>query len=496
MRQLKTAADDMLCGHPDGIEFSVRSTGVRVNGSPIHYEPAVIEAFTEVLRVRGIRIMVVRRGIGESELALLADLLSQDVRSLRAEGGTYAKLEEELHPHFDLYAAATRFGQQGEAQVARPTPAQCAAADEAAQQHYAEVLGEQDAAFAGEVEAAPELAEEIRLVYTTFDQKALGPQSLDEAKRATDALIRESRTHDVHRTAAMALTDLAGRSSDELEYRVRRDLLCKIVKDRRLNVAALRLAQLYLAGDVPDWPCESSMALLLELGAVAGDVELLDGAMGKCAMDKAEARRIADVLAMRSDAFALLTVLLRANLPQSIRVPIEDVIVARVKRDQREFRQWAVDNPQRFLNRSCFAFLLDRVDFVLGPIVKDLLHAEESRDRDRAIEMLVENGSEKALRLLAMGMQYKGGQRDTRLIEAFGRFQHPLAVAMLREIVHRCNTSGAGDEEVTTALTALAKAGTEDALGFLEEVTTRKVGFLPLYRRAIRVRAQEAILVA
>jgi hypothetical protein len=67
---------------------------------------------------------------------------------------------------------------------------------------------------------------------------------------------------------------------------------------------------------------------------------------------------------------------------------------------------------------------------------------------------------------------------------------------MLREIVHRCNTAGVADEEVTSAVTALAKSGSEDALGFLEEITSKRVGFLPLYRRSIRVRAQEAILVA
>jgi len=505
MRQLKQAADEMLRGKHEGVEFSVRTTGVRVNGNPIHHEPAVIEAFTEILRVRGIRVMIIRQGIAESELNLLADVLSQDAKALRSNGGTSAKLAEELHPHFNLHAAATTFGRGDEPAGSEMTPAVTAEVEEAAQQHFAAVLGEQDAEFADadstpdpdqQPESTPEPTEEIRLEYTAVDAQQLGADSIELVAQAQKTLLGQASRHDVDRTAAMALTDLVGRSGDELEYRVRRDLLCNVVKERRLEVGALRLAQLHLASDVPDWPYESSAGLLLELGAIAADVELLDGAMGKSNMDKTEARRIAELLAMRPDAFALLTVLLRASLPENIRVPIEDVLVARVKRDRREFRQWAVDNPQRFLNRSCFKFLLDRVDFALGPVVKDLLHSEGDKDRDRVIEMLVENGSEKALRLLAMGMQYTDEQRDTRLIMAFGRFKHPLAVAMLREIVHRCNTANVADEELSSAVTALAKTGTEEALQFLEEITSKRVGFLPLYRRPIRVRAQEAILVA
>jgi len=499
MRQLKDVADELLRGKPDGVEFAVRTTGVRVDGSTIHQEPAVIEAFAEVLRVRGIRVMVLREGITEEELNLLADVLSHDARELRSKGGTEAKLSEELHPHFDLFAAAKTFGSGGAAAVEdADVPARAAEADEAAQQKFEEVLGDQAVALEEALPpAAPEEVEqEIRLVYTAVDSDTLSAQSVALAAKAQEKLIRDTRSHDVQRTAAMALTDMVGRATDELEYRIRRDLLCNVVKERRLDVTALRIAQLHLAGELPDWPYESPAALLLELGAIAGDVQLLEGAMGQCDMPRSDARRIAEQLAMRPDAFALLTVLLRAPLPDNIRVPIEDVLVARVKRDQREFRQWATDHPQRFLNRVCFAFLLEHVDYVLGPIVKDLLQAEGDKDRGRVIDMLVENGSEKALRLLVMGMQYAGGKRDDRLILAFGRFKHPLAVSVLREIIHRCNTVHYCREEVSSAVTALAKAGTEDALGFLEEITSKRVGFLPLYRRTIRNVAQEAILVA
>jgi len=345
-------------------------------------------------------------------------------------------------------------------------------------------------------EAPAEVSEEIRLVYTAVDKDEFGARSPHLLAMAQETLVREARKHDVHRVAAMVLTDMVGKSIDELEYRVRRDLLCNVVKERRLDVTALRIAQLHLAGDLPDWPFESPAALLLELGAIANDLELLEGAMGRCDMPKSDARRVAEQLAARTDAFDLLTVLLRAPLPDNIRYPIEDVLVSRVKRDQREFRQWALDNLQRFLHRTSFRFLLQQVDFALGTIVKELLQADGGKDRERVIEMLVENGSEKALRLLVMGMPYAGEVRDVCLIQAFGRFKHPLAVAVLREIVHRCNTVRCSDEEVESAVQALAKAGTEDAVEFLDEITNKRVGLMPLYRRTIRNLAQEAILIA
>jgi len=504
MRQLNMVADDLLYGKPDGVEFTVRSTGLRVDGNTVHQEPAVVEAFTEVLRVRGIRIMVLRSGLSAEELNLLADLLSQDARDLRAKGGTDAKLSEELHPHFDLLAAATTFGEGGPPEEDRP--GLIAATGEAAQQHFEQVLGDQSVQIpeglvpdAGEApaELPPEPApQEVRLVYTAVDNDEFGARSPHLLAMAQETLVREARKHDVHRVAAMVLTDMVGKSIDELEYRMRRDLLCNVVKERRLDVTALRIAQLHLAGDLPDWPFESPAALLLELGAIANDLELLEGAMGRCDMPKSDARSVAEQLATRADAFDLLTVLLRAPLPDNIRVPIEDVLVSRIKRDQREFRQWALENLQRFLHRTSFKFLLHEVDFALGPIVKELLQEDGGKDRERVIEMLVENGSEKALRLLVMGMRYAGEVRDSYLIQAFGRFKHPLAVAVLREIVHRCNTVRCSGEEVACAVEALAKAGTDDAFEFLDEIANKRAGFLPLYRRTIRNLAQEAILVA
>jgi len=508
MRQLKAVATEMLFGHKDGLDFTVRASGLRVDGQPVHQEPALVEAFCEILRVRGIRIMILRPDITEEELYLLADLLSRDARELRSIGGADSVLSEELHPHFNLLASRTVFGGVGDDDE-RGIPV---SSDAVEARNFEELLGEQGDGMPDPIEipigeldtgfdpaqdaTEPEVPSEVRLVYSAVEDGEFGARSPHLLAVAEETLARQARKHDADRVAALIICDLVGRAQDPLEYRARRDLLCDIVRERRMDVTALRIAQLHMAGDHPDWPQERPAALVLELGAIAGDVELLESALGRHEMPKAEARAIMEMLALRSDAFDLLTVLLRAQLPDSVRVPIEDAFIKAVTRDKTAFRSWALDRPESFFEKSCFGFLLKHVDYVLGPIVKEVLSRDGGDDRDQVIDMLVEDGTEKALRLLVMGVRYAGDARDPRLIRAFGKFQHPLAVAILREIVHRANTLPCPGEEASSAVKALAQAGTDDALDFLDEVANKRVALLPLYRRSIRHMAQEAIFVA
>ena len=508
MRQLMTVANSMLVGHTGGLDFAVRAGGLRVAGKPVHQEPALVEAFCEILRVRGVRIMILRPGITEEELYLLADLLSRDARELRAIGGADSVLSEELHSHFNLLAAQTLFGGVGDDDE-HGVPVSSADIEA---RNFEELLGEHgeslgepgaDLDAAGAVEAgsdaeldlAPE-TQEVRLVYSAVEDGKFGARSPHLLAVAEETLTRQAAKHDSNRAAALAICDMVGRSQDPREYRARRELLCDIVREQRLDITALRIAQIHLAGYATSWPQESPAALVLELGAIAGDTELLESALGRCDMEKTAARGVVEQLALRENSFDMLTALLRAQLPANIRVPIEDAFTSCVKRDKANFRNWALDHPKKFLQVECFGFLLRHVDFVLGPIVKEVLSQPGGEERDQLIDMLIEDGSEKALRMLVMGVRYAGDERDPRLIRAFGKFRHPLAVAILREIVHRANTSSCGGSEASSAVTALAQAGTDEAMNFLEEITRKRVWFLPLYRRSIRQLAMEAILVA
>jgi len=485
LTELKAIADELLAARAKDLDIVVHSNGLRVDGRPVHHEPAVTEAFTEVLRSRGVRALVLRPGIAKRELFVLANVLGKAARDIVTDGGLDASLAGEDHPNFSLLAAVTAFGdgfEDGCADEEVP-PA------EAATRQFEELLGEPG-------ELPPDPTDEHRLVYTACDKEELGTRSSNLLAVAEETLRAEAGRHDAERTAAMVLCDMVGRANDELEYRRRRDLLCEVVRDKRVDPRAMRIAQLHLAGDIEDWPQESPSALLLELAALGVDSQILETAFVRSTMTKAEARRVAEDLAGRPDAFDHFSVLVKAPLPDNIKFPVEDVFVDIVRHRKMAFKQWALANPQRFLCKASFKLLIRKVDFVLGPIVKEYLAVGGSKDRDRLIELLVSEGTEKALRLLVMGVRYAGEVRDPRIILAFGKFKHALAVGVLREVIHRCNSERFDAEEASSAIRALAESGVDDAIDFLEQITRERRFLMPVYRRSLRDMAHDALEVA
>lgn len=486
LQELHSIANDLLYARKTDLDFVVQLTGLKVEGRPVHHEPAVVEAFTEVLRARGVRALVLRTGIRKSELFLLADLLGRKARDLIQDGGFDAALAEQDHPHFNVLTAVTAFGDgDEEGSVDEEVPAQ-----EAAQRQFEELLGE-----AGELPPDP-TEDEVTLAYTACDKEELGAKSSHLLAVAEETLRAEAERHDLEGSAALIICDMVGRAQGAMEYRQRRETLCNVVRERRLDARAMRIAQLRILNDVENWPEEEPSALVLELGALAADAQLIESAMSRGKLTRSQARTIAEQLAGRPDGLDLLTSVLRASLPEQVRIAIEDVLVEQVRQDKNGFRAWALENPKNFLQKSCFRLLIDKVDFVLGPIVKEYLSLSGSKERERLIELLTEMATEKALRLLVMGLRYSGEVRDPRIILALGRFKHPLAVSVLREVVHRCNTERFDAEEAASAIRALAASGIDDALDFLEEVSTARKFLLPTYRRTLRELAQDALEVA
>jgi len=484
--ELKAIADEMLGGRADDMDIVVHSSGLRVDGRPVHHEPAVTETFTEVMRARGIRAIVLRSGIRESELALLADLLGRPVRDIVSDGGVDALLAGRDHPHFNLLTAVTAFGAGPEEEECSVT---ATAPDDATTRQVDELLGEA-------VDLPPDPSEQHRLVYTACDKDELGTRSSNLLAVAEETLRAEAARHDAERTAAMALCDMVGRAADESEYRHRRDLLCTVVHEKRLDPRSMRIAQLHLAGDLPHWPHEAPEALLLVLGALAGDIQLLESALGRSVLDSAAARRVAEELAGREEAFDVFNTLLRASLPENILAPVEEVLVHTIRRRTVPFRQWAVGNPQRFLSKACFQLLMRKADFILGPIVKEYFQSAAAKDRDRVVDLLVEDGTDKALRMFVTAARHAGNISEPRTLLALGKFKHPLAVEVLRDVVLRCNTEKFDAEEASSAIRALAATGIDDALDFLEEVARRRKFFIPIYRRALRDMALDALEAA
>jgi hypothetical protein len=137
--------------------------------------------------------------------------------------------------------------------------------------------------------------------------------------------------------------------------------------------------------------------------------------------------------------------------------------------------------------------LLDHCPDLATPVVRGILHRGTVDDRAKIIEILVADGQLRSLRLLVLGVAYGAERRDVELLEAVGRFRHPLAVAVLREAVMRCNTGDAIHEEGVLALRALSRNGSRDAVDFLNEVARQRCLGMPVYRRYLRSEARRGL---
>jgi hypothetical protein len=493
---LRSVAEELLFGRVDDLDFVVEGSGLRFGSEMIHSEPAVTEAFAKVLRVRGIRALVIRSGIERAELFGLAELLGRTMKEILLDGGLEASLCAMQHPHFDLLPALTDFREEGDEvnavavdpdAVNELRPNGTKPVFLAASATFDDLLGN-----AAELPATP-CEPDRTLVYTAFDggELELAPGKLADVAEGT--LRDELLSHDVEHSAAIAVFDMLRRAGDELEYRVRRDLVCDVVRERRLDVRALRFAQMQLVGDMPDWPHEDPATLLLEFGAIAGDTTLLENALGRSLMPQTVARDVAEQLSSRPDALDSLSTVLRASLPEKIRNPVEDTMLNLARDRKPAFRRWALEYPSRFLHRSCFSLLLRKADMVLGPIAKEFFAQEDLKNRDRMIDMLVRDGGEKALRLLLVGVKQSGELCDPQLIAALGKFEHATATDALREVIVRCNTERFDREEASCAIRALSESGTDEAFKFLEEVARGRRLLRSVYKRPLRELAQEIL---
>jgi hypothetical protein len=149
-------------------------------------------------------------------------------------------------------------------------------------------------------------------------------------------------------------------------------------------------------------------------------------------------------------------------------------------------------NRKAFFKKEVFDALMSHGAELIGPICKEIIAEGPPQDRNHLIERLRQEGTETALRLLVLGMT-QGDECDPELVQALSGFRHPLAVAALREIVHRCNTKAIPAESAEAALQSLHRIGTEESWRFLWEVVQSRCLFLPIYRRDLRILAARTL---
>jgi hypothetical protein len=198
------------------------------------------------------------------------------------------------------------------------------------------------------------------------------------------------------------------------------------------------------------------------------------------------ARPILSRLVMRHDPFPLLVRLLHAERLAPFRRVLTDKLLQAARVKQEALILWARRNRDVFFRPEVFEPLFQRAPELLGAICKEILTEGPAAERGALINRLKDEKNETALRLLVLGVPPSDETCDELLLRALSGFRHPLALAALREIVHRSNTRDVRVGEALSAMRALAVTRMEEGHAFLWEVVQKRSCFLPLYRKPLR----------
>jgi len=509
---------------------------------------SVDERLALLLRHRGVKALVFRTGAGESELRALGELLKTDAKAVLAAGGAPAFLNGYAHEHMELVtlgsdaervvAAAEIDGCTLRAQSGSPSDVSLASggidrlADGRASTADLEILcGARESPPAGDapccpadprgfakstegaatgagaplaasrVVHVPEAAaprgalDEPReaVAYDRCEIRDDGPAGAGMFGLASDAI---RKAHDEYRpegTALLVLAQLLFDASDRPLYETRRQALLEAMESGRFPSHALLAAMRHLRTNAEKLPFGDGNALTRELLGRAGDEETIVGFLASGDAGRDGARGVVANLARRKDALTMLARLLRAPLPPHAATPVAETFVRIADERPSELGAWAAENERDFLQADVVSLLCARAYAALGPIAKAILTGTSDDARRKLVDLLVQEGTTRALHLLALGLAYGTDARSADLIAAFGKFSDPLAVALLREVIHRCNTTRTRESEARAAVAALRESECEEARAFLREIRDRRHGLLPAYRRSLRQLAAEAL---
>jgi len=524
------------------IRLAVRGGRLELNDAEPRCPAELAEEFALKLRRRRLRALEVRPGVERHELLRLGRLVALDHRELLRYGGPTAFLEElgggaprvRVQPLGSGPGVIEEPGLSGVAGVV----AQALASDETTERigRIHDLL----AAHAADEAAAAEAQSELEDVLHEFLGRATWEElSAPAARRALDGFLdlldytlagrpgdghgsrleslrgffrsldpedlsreRETPEGDVDAATAdeertlLTLCAIMVAAGDEARYRERRAMLMAALADRAWSSSALARVLRFLVTELRPLAFETNESLVRAVFRQMDDEAALVEFLASMSGREELARPVLADLIRRSEPFPLFSLLLRSPVLESFRPVLTNRLLEAAAARREALHRWALRNRPEFFRPEVFGPLFRRGAELIGPIVKEILVAGPAGDRSDLIARLRAEGSRKALRLLVLGMPFGGGECDRELLEAVGSFDDPLAVAALREVVHRSNTGGTRLAEAGAALEALARMALEEGRAFLREVASARRLGLRLYRRALRRAAADALRVA
>ncbi len=499
----------------DPLELTVAGHRLLVGDAKFDQFSEIGESFAGYLRHRHIRAVVVAPGIDLDEVRLLVDLLGIDHRALFRVGGTKPFLDARPHPHvqFLLFEAgavpalpAAGTGTEdapldpvlrsiaAEAEAGDPRMPASAEGAASAQGSDQERFEQQLEEFAlrdlleksqKEGEEAVAFAVEPGLLVDAEVQACLGDDGSEMRERL--------RRHSSEDTALRILFRMLSEAPDEEQYKQRRRLLLQAVRDPRFFTGELIHVIRGLL-DKSDWGFERGAELAQSVIAYVNDAAAVTQLLASIPLLPETAKGVLQSLAAREDALPLLGRLLTSQLPSTVADDLPRVFVALCEADPRRFAQWALQDRATFLRPSVLRILMDSSSGLLAPVCERLLLERQVHDRKKLLHLLGSNGGEAALRLLARAVRACGPGVAPDALQALGRFPHPLALEVLREVVERNNRDDLDLEEVEAALHSIHALGIKEAHAFLWEIVqARRSLFSYAYVRPVRVTAESVL---
>ncbi|MFI5401888.1 MAG: hypothetical protein ACHQ1G_03050 [Planctomycetota bacterium] len=509
--EIRSDFEGLFAQRADPLELTVAGHRLLVGDAKFDQFSEIGESFAGYLRHRQIRAVVIAPGIDLDEVRLLVDLLGIDHRALFRVGGTKPFLDARPHPHvqFLLFegGAALAAGAPGADEapldpVLRSIAAEAEAGDapggtegdprgsDSDQERFEQQLEEfalrdllEKTKKAGEEAVA--FPVEPGLLVDADVQACLADDGTDVRDRL--------RRHSSEDTSLRILFRMLSEASDEEQYKQRRRLLLQAVRDPRFFTGELIHVVRRLL-DKADWGFERGAELAQSVISYVNDAAAVTQLLASIPLVPETARGVLQSLAAREDALPLLGRLLTSQLPSTIAEDLPRVFVALCEADPRRFTQWALGDRATLLRPSVIRILIDSSSGLLAPVCERLLLERQAHDRKKLLHLLGTNGGDAALRLLARAVRACGAGVAPEALQALGRFPHPLALEVLREVVERNNRDDLDLEEVEAALHSIHSLGIKEAHAFLWEIVqSRRSLFSYAYVRPVRVTAESVL---
>lgn len=292
---------------------------------------------------------------------------------------------------------------------------------------------------------------------------------------------------DSHESASLLLAcHLAVMAEDKSVYETRREALLARITNRQDPVEAIRSAITALATRLPSPRFESRSDLVTALFGCIEDEEAVVSILMSLGGRPELVLPLLHRWVHHGNPFPVLSRVLEATSALDLRRAIEERLADAARQRPDALRSWARERRERFFRPEIFEVLFELAPEALDVTLKEILVDGPEADRKRLLTRLLADGTTKSLRVLALGLTWGEDPRHADVVRALGRFRHPLAVAVLREVVHRANVSGAGLEEARAAMEVLAGFDMEEAIAFLREVSGHRRRGMHVFRREIR----------